>query len=534
LQDSGERLALQRPDAPVPGGIPFITVDEVRDNDRAPWPASADGDGPSLQRVDSTAYGNDPVNWFASGLTPGMPNVTNQAPTVSLLSPANGATVPAVATIVIEANAQDPDGTISKVEFFNGGTKLGEATAPPYRYTWNGVVAGTYAITAKARDNRQATGVSDPSILTVTAPPLGNGIGLRGEYYDTVVNFSALGGATPIVVRTDAQVGFDGGGGAPHPSMGADTFSARWMGQVQPRASGNYGFYTYSDDGVRLWVNNQLVIDNWTDHGPTENAATIALVAGQLYEIRMEFYENGGGAVATLSWSADGLSKELIPQSQLYPAGAPRIARQPVSQSAPVGSTVSFTVLASGTAPVTYQWYQGLAALSGQTSATLTISNVQASHAGSYSVVATNSSGSATSNAAVLTVTNIDSDGDGIPDDWETANGLNPNNNADAALDSDGDGRSNLDEYLAGSDPWDKQRLFKATVVQDAAQNRFVRFTAMAGKSYTVQYRASLMTGTWMKLGDIAAGASRVVDLPDPAGSAAGTRIYRVVTPLQP
>jgi hypothetical protein len=534
LQDSGERLALQRPDVPTANGIPLITVDEVRYNDRAPWPASADGHGPSLQRRDSLAYGNDPANWFASGLTPGTANVLNLAPIVTLLSPANGATFPAVATIVIEADAQDSDGTISKVEFFQGGTKLGEALAAPYRYTWSGVVAGTYGITAKARDNRQATSISEPAIVTVTTPPPGNGIGLRAEYYDTLVNFSALGGATPLVVRTDPQVGFDWGSGAPHASMGADTFSVRWTGQVQPRMSGNYGFYTYSDDGVRLWVNNQLIINNWTDHGPTENAGTIALVAGQLYDIRLEFYENGGGAVATLSWSADGLVKELIPASQLYPAGAPRIATQPTSQSAPAGSTVTFAALASGTAPMTYQWFNGTTLLSGQTGSTLTLSNVQQPNAGNYTVVATNGSGSATSNPAVLTVTNSDSDGDGIPDTWESANGLNPNNSADADLDSDGDGRSNREEYLAGSNPQNPQNVFKATMVTDAAQNRYVRFTAMDGKSYTVQYRTSLTTGTWMKLGDVAAGTTRILDLPDPAATSTPMRIYRVVTPQQP
>ena len=49
---------------------------------------------------------------------------------------------------------------------------------------------------------------------------------------------------------------------------------------------------------MRLWVNGQLIVNNWTDHAPTENSGTIALTAGQRYDIRMEFYENGGGATA--------------------------------------------------------------------------------------------------------------------------------------------------------------------------------------------------------------------------------------------
>jgi hypothetical protein len=73
LQDSGERLKLQRPATPDTNGLAYITVDEVRYNDRAPWPPGADGGGPSLQRLVSPAYGNDPINWDAAAPTPGRP-----------------------------------------------------------------------------------------------------------------------------------------------------------------------------------------------------------------------------------------------------------------------------------------------------------------------------------------------------------------------------------------------------------------------------------------------------------------------------
>ncbi len=73
LQDSGERLRLERPDAPDTNGFAFITVDEVRYNDKAPWPPAADGSGASLQRLNVAAYGNDPINWAASIPTPGRP-----------------------------------------------------------------------------------------------------------------------------------------------------------------------------------------------------------------------------------------------------------------------------------------------------------------------------------------------------------------------------------------------------------------------------------------------------------------------------
>lgn len=83
LQNNGERLELQRPDAPNTNGVPYITVDAVRYDDRAPWPNAADGAGSSLQRRFATAYGNDPTNWFASGLTPGLTNRATLGPSIS-------------------------------------------------------------------------------------------------------------------------------------------------------------------------------------------------------------------------------------------------------------------------------------------------------------------------------------------------------------------------------------------------------------------------------------------------------------------
>src|SRR6185436_20143834 len=99
--------------------------------------------------------------------------------------------------------------------------------------------------------------------------------------------------------------------GAPDPSVNADGFAVRWTGQVQPFYSENYTFITTTDDGARLWVDGQLVISDWIDHGPIDTAGTpIALVGGQKYGIVMEFYENAVGATAKLSWSTPGRSKE--------------------------------------------------------------------------------------------------------------------------------------------------------------------------------------------------------------------------------
>jgi hypothetical protein len=135
--------------------------------------------------------------------------------------------------------------------------------------------------------------------------------GLKGQYYDNK-DFTAL-----KVTRTDGTVNFDWGTGSPASGVGADTFSVRWTGQVQAPTSGTYTFTTASDDGVRLWVNGQLLVNNWTNHAATENSGTIVLTGGQKYSIKMEYYENG--AVAKLLWSGPGISKQAVPKSRLFP-----------------------------------------------------------------------------------------------------------------------------------------------------------------------------------------------------------------------
>jgi hypothetical protein len=141
-----------------------------------------------------------------------------------------------------------------------------------------------------------------------------SGTGLTGQYYDNA-DFTNL-----KVTRVDPTVNFNWGSGSPDAALGADTFSVRWTGQVLPQFSQPYTFYTTSDDGVRLWVNGQLVINNFTDHGPTENSGTITLTQGQKYDLKLEYYEAGGGATATLSWSSSSQPKQVIPKARLFPA----------------------------------------------------------------------------------------------------------------------------------------------------------------------------------------------------------------------
>ncbi len=174
LQDSGERLELQRPETPDTNGVLWITVDEVRYNDKSPWPASADGDGPSLQRLNSFSYGDDPTNWFASGITPAANNAFNQSPSIAITAPANGAQFLAPANLTLTASGNDVDGVITRIEFFDSGLKLGEILSAPFNFIWSNAPVGTHTLTARARDNGLAITESTPIVITVRQPVLTN------------------------------------------------------------------------------------------------------------------------------------------------------------------------------------------------------------------------------------------------------------------------------------------------------------------------------------------------------------------------
>ena len=128
-----------------------------------------------------------------------------------------------------------------------------------------------------------------------------------------------------------------------------------------------------------------------------------------------------------------------------------------------------------------------------------------------------------------------DRDGGGMPDDWEAAHQLNADDPDDAALDSDKDGFTNLQEYLAGTDPRDPSsalRFESAAVSQGVVA---LGFTAVAGKSYSVLYRDSAGVGGWLKLKTLSPPATTAwTEVTDGPLRARSERYYRLVTPALP
>jgi hypothetical protein len=141
----------------------------------------------------------------------------------------------------------------------------------------------------------------------------GFGSGLPAEYYKQL-NFGGIPDK-----RIDATVNSNWGKSAPYTGFPADRFSIRRVGRIKAPVTGTYTITTTSDDGVRLWLNDSLVINQWNDHGASNNSTTVNLVQGQLYKIKMDYYENKGKAVIKLLWSYPGQSLTVIPQEYLYP-----------------------------------------------------------------------------------------------------------------------------------------------------------------------------------------------------------------------
>jgi hypothetical protein len=127
-----------------------------------------------------------------------------------------------------------------------------------------------------------------------------------------------------------------------------------------------------------------------------------------------------------------------------------------------------------------------------------------------------------------------DSDGDGIPDDWEDAHGLNKFVN-DAGLDPDRDGFSNLQEYFAGTDPQSNGSYLRLDRVTSSTNGAAIAFVAEAGRTYSILYQDALRAGGWQRLIDVPApAASQTITVTDSAELGQHTRYYRLVTPALP
>lgn len=121
--------------------------------------------------------------------------------------------------------------------------------------------------------------------------------GLLGEYFN---NKDFKG--TPALRRVDKQINFDWQDKSPAPGINADDFSVRWTGKLAPTMSREIEFTMLSDDGLRIWFDGKLIFDNWKDQGAEFKKVPLKVEAGREYDLKVEYYESKGSAVAKLGW----------------------------------------------------------------------------------------------------------------------------------------------------------------------------------------------------------------------------------------
>jgi hypothetical protein len=239
----------------------------------------------------------------------------------------------------------------------------------------------------------------------------------------------------------------------------------------------------------------------------------------------------------------DGIGSISSDTAHLTVLARPVLTIQPVSVAAAVGETVVFSVAAAGTLPMNFSWRRNGSVITNlmlnQHTCYWAIAGVQLTNAGRYAVGITNLGGvpiGGLSSNAMLTVLE-DRDGDQMPDAWETANGLEADDSADAVLDEDGDGHTNAEEYLAGTNPHDANSCLRLTGLGALASNGWrMTFSAVVGHTYALETRHQFDSGNWHRLAEFPSSTTnRLVEFLDTGSSGTNpARLYRVVTPRWP
>lgn len=351
----------------------------------------------------------------------------NKLPAITITAPENQQQFAAPASIAITATASDSDGTVSKVEFYNGTSKLGEDATSPYSFTWSNVSAGSYTLNVKAIDNSGGTSTASVAI-SVTGESGCAGAGKIGHEIWTGIpgsDISSLPLNTAPTATRDLTI-FEA------PSNIDDNYGTRIRGYICPPVSGNYIFWISGNDQTELWLstdqnpaNKRLIasaakytnVRQW-DKYASQQSSPVSLAANQKYYIEALHKEGVGSDYVAVGWQLpNGTLERPIPGTRLIPFGATATnsATPMVNITSPDDGQVfsepaSFTITANASVEegsiTRVEFYNGTSKLGEDATSpySYTWNNVSA---GNYSLVAKaiDNTGSSSTGSVEITVT---------------------------------------------------------------------------------------------------------------------------------
>lgn len=580
LQDNGELLEVTRPDAPdtLADGkvlVPYITVDAVRYSNETPWPLEAAGAGPSIERINSAAFGNDPSNWRASPgqASPGLNNDGNRPPLVNAGADQSfvSGTFPFAASF--SATAKDdgiPNGQLAyewSVSNGPGEVQITDGDKLSASFAFPGT--GTYVLRFKASDGELES--SDDLIVSISRPLASSILLPKGSIWkylddgsDQGTNWRQPSFDDSTWKSGPAQLGYDTDGSendeatiigyGPNPGNKYVTYYFRRTINLDD-ASGvaSLKLSVMRDDGVIVYLNGTEVFrDNLPTGDVTFQTYASTPIGGadeSTYhdkDVDPALLKTGKNVIAVEMHQANASSSDISFDFELS-------AQVDFSNKAPTASAgPDISVVLPNVAQLNGSAADdGLPNPPGVFSATWTIldgpgpvsfgnanlpqTTASFSSAGTYTLRLIVTDGSLTAQDDVkITVTGGDAYATWQAKYFTAAELKDPAISGDNA-DPDADGFTNKQEFIAGTDPHDHQSYLHVANVGIENQDVLLRFEAMGDKSYTIQSRDLMGSGPWQRVVDLSPqGTTKMLDVLDPVIQGAREKYYRIVTPAQP